>query len=137
MSSHAFSTQRSSAREQRPHQELDAVTPVRSGEPSAYHPPRRLKTLVGEGDKDVVDVCARGAMLPESVNMMNNIIDSAEQITGSLLKKLREEMGVGVEEMSVEPKSPESIFWPSSPTAMSNCRRLFTSVVFWCHTCAI
>ncbi len=104
--SNASSSHRTSMREHRPHQELDAVTPVRSGEPSAYHPPRRLKTLVGEGDKDVVDVCARAAMTPESVNMMNNIIDSAEQITGSLLKKLREEMGVGVEEMSVRTKIP-------------------------------
>jgi hypothetical protein len=95
-----------SPRDYRTHQELDAVTPVRSGEPSAYQPPRRLKTLVGEGDKDVVDVCARAAMSPDSVNMMNNIIDSAEQITGSLLKKLREEMGVGVEEMSVRTKIP-------------------------------
>ena len=88
------------------HPELDAVTPVRSGEPSAYQPPRRLKTLVGEGDKDVVDVCARAAMSPDSVNMLNNIIDSAEQITGSLLRKLREEMGVGVEEMSLRTKIP-------------------------------
>ncbi|MFZ9519444.1 MAG: helix-turn-helix domain-containing protein [Silvanigrellaceae bacterium] len=85
---------------------LDAVTPVRSGEPSAYQPPRRLKTLVGEGDKDVVDVCARAAMQSDAVGMMNNIIDSAEQITGSLLKKLREEMGVDVEEMSVRTKIP-------------------------------
>jgi len=85
---------------------LDAVTPVRSGEPSAYQPPRRLKTLVGESDKDVVDVCARAAMQPEALGMMNNIIDSAEQITGSLLKKLREEMAVDVEEMSVRTKIP-------------------------------
>lgn len=88
------------------HEPLDAVTPVRSGEPSAYQPPRRLKTLVGEGDKDVVDVCARASMQPEAVSMMNNIIDSAEQITGSLLKKLREEMGVDVDEMSVRTKIP-------------------------------
>jgi hypothetical protein len=87
-------------------QPLDAVTPVRSGEPSAYLPPRRLKTLVGEHDKDVVDVCAKASMQPEAVTMMNNIIDSAEQITGSLLKKLREEMGVGVEEMSSRTKIP-------------------------------
>jgi len=80
MSSHAFSTQRSSAREQRPHQELDAVTPVRSGEPSAYHPPRRLKTLVGEGDKDVVDVCARGAMLPESIILFIIFTDSGSRL---------------------------------------------------------
>lgn len=85
---------------------LDAVTPVRSGEPSAYIPPRRLKTLVGEHDKDVVDVCAKVSMQPEAVTMMNNIIDSAEQITGSLLKKLREEMGVGVDEMSSRTKIP-------------------------------
>lgn len=88
------------------HEPLDAVTPVRSGEPSAYQPPRRLKTLVGEGDKDVVDVCARASMQPEAINMMNNIIDSAEQISGGLLKKLREEMNVGVEEMSVRTKIP-------------------------------
>jgi DNA-binding XRE family transcriptional regulator len=85
---------------------LDAVTPVRSGEPSAFQPPRRLKTLVGEHDKDVVDVCARASMQPEAVSMMNNIIDSAEQITGSLLKKLREEMGVGVDEMAHRTKIP-------------------------------
>lgn len=97
----------SGLRDNRIHQEpLDAVTPVRSGEPSAYQPPRRLKTLVGEVDKDVVDVCARATMQPEAVSMMNNIIDSAEQITGSLLKKLREEMGVDVEEMSVRTKIP-------------------------------
>lgn len=87
-------------------QPLDAVTPVRSGEPSAYLPPRRLKTLVGEHGKDVVDVCAKASMQPDAVTMMNNIIDSAEQITGSLLKKLREEMGVGVEEMSTRTKIP-------------------------------
>ncbi|NBW83312.1 hypothetical protein EBR21_16305 [bacterium] len=45
-------------------------------------------------------------MQPDAVGMMNNIIDSAEQITGSLLKKLREEMGVDVEEMSVRTKIP-------------------------------
>lgn len=87
-------------------QPLDAVTPVRSGEPSAYQPPRRLKTLVGDHDKDVVDVCAKAALQPEAVSMMNNIIDSAEQITGSLLKKLREEMAVDVDEMSVRTKIP-------------------------------
>ncbi|MEY2988241.1 MAG: hypothetical protein RJB13_1762 [Pseudomonadota bacterium] len=87
-------------------QPLDAVTPVRSGEPSAYLPPRRLKTLVGEHDKDVVDVCAKASMQPEAIAMMNNIIDSAEQITGSLLKKLREEMVVGEEEMSSRTKIP-------------------------------
>lgn len=110
----AFNTQRPGAtsrggRDLRSHQNhipLDAVTPVRSGEPSAYHPPRRLKTLVGDFDKDVVDVCAKGALQPETMNMMNNIIDSAEQITGSLLKKLREELGVGVEEMSIRTKIP-------------------------------
>jgi hypothetical protein len=105
-SGHSASMQRGTIRDYRAHQELDAVTPVRSGEPSAYQPPRRLKTLVGEGDKDVVDVCARAAMSPDSVNMLNNVIDSAEQITGSLLKKLREEMGVGVEEMSSRTKIP-------------------------------
>jgi hypothetical protein len=89
-----------------PHAPLDAVTPVRSGEPSAYQPPRRLRTLVGEHDKDVVDVCAKAALQPEAVDMMNNIIDSAEQITGSLLKKLREEMNVGVDEMSSRTKIP-------------------------------
>lgn len=88
------------------HAPLDAVTPVRSGAPSAYHPPRRLKTLVGEHDKDVVDVCAKAALQPEAVTMLNNIIDSAEQVTGSMLKKLREEMGVGVEEMSTRTKIP-------------------------------
>ena len=102
----ATARQRGSARILGDQEPLDAVTPVRSGEPSAYQPPRRLKTLVGENDKDVVDVCARGAMQPEALTMMNNIIDSAEQITGSLLKKLREEMGVGVEEMSVRTKIP-------------------------------
>jgi hypothetical protein len=84
----------------------DAVTPVRSGEPSSLQPPRRLKTLVGEGDKDVVDVCARAAMQQEAVNAMNNIIDSAEQVTGVLLKKLREELNVDLEEMSVRTKIP-------------------------------
>lgn len=88
------------------HAPLDAVTPVRSGAPSAYQPPRRLKTLVGEHDKDVVDVCAKAALQPEAVTMLNNIIDSAEQVTGSMLKKLREEMGVGVEEMSTRTKIP-------------------------------
>lgn len=110
----AFAPQRPGAtsrsgRDARPntsHAPLDAVTPVRSGEPSAYQPPRRLKTLVGEHDKDVVDVCAKAALQPEAVTMMNSIIDSAEQITGSMLKKLREEMGVGVEEMSTRTKIP-------------------------------
>lgn len=85
---------------------LDAVTPVRSSEPSAYIPPRRLKILVGEHDKDVVDVCAKESMQPEAVSMMNNIIDTAEHITGSLLKKLREEMGVGIDEMSGRTRIP-------------------------------
>jgi DNA-binding XRE family transcriptional regulator len=110
----AFGPQRTGAsgrfnRESRagiPQLPLDAVTPVRSGEPSAYMPPRRLKTLVGEHDKDVVDVCAKASMQSDAVTMMNNIIDSAEQITGSLLKKLREEMGVDVDEMSSRTKIP-------------------------------
>lgn len=85
---------------------FDAATSARSVEHSAHQTPRRLKTLVGEGDKDVVDVCARASMQPEAVNMMSNIINSAEQMTGSLLKKLREEMNVGLEEMSVRTKIP-------------------------------
>ena len=65
---------------------------------------RRVKTLAGERDKAVVQTHARMAKSEEALGRLANIIETAEHVTGSLLRKLRQEMGVELEELALRTK---------------------------------
>ncbi len=65
---------------------------------------RRLKTLAGAGEKEIVPVRSQTARTEESAAKLRNILENCQQISGGLLKNLREEVSVGLEELSTRTK---------------------------------
>lgn len=65
---------------------------------------RRLKTLAGAGEKEIVPVRSHSARSEDSAARLRNILENCQQISGNLLKNLREEVGVGLEELSTRTK---------------------------------
>lgn len=68
--------------------------------------PRTMRTLAFESSKSVVPIQAPGSHFSDSLSRLTNVIQSTETITGSLLKKLREEVSVSLDEIQVRTKIP-------------------------------
>lgn len=88
----------------------DALATSRSGAshqqagtyPDAKH--RRIKALAGESEKAIVPIRSHAAHSSDAQRRLLTIIETTEQPSGALLKKLRLEMGVTLEELSLRTK---------------------------------
>lgn len=93
--------------------EFKSVEPARGGLPFGRSPlstpernPKMVRSLAFDSMKNAVPVHAGSTQNPEAISRLTGIIQSSEQITGSLLKKLREELNVSLDEINVRTKIP-------------------------------
>ena len=69
--------------------------------------PRTIRSVIGEGNKDVVQVGAAAARTSEGRIKINKILDSYRDPGGALLKELREALGVPLAELASRTKISE------------------------------
>ena len=69
--------------------------------------PRTIRSVIGEGDKDVVQVGAAAARSAEGRLKIKKILDSYRDPGGALLRELREALGVPLAELASRTKISE------------------------------
>lgn len=65
--------------------------------------PRKIKSIIGEGQKEVVNISTANSRLRSNRDAISRIL-SQKQVDGSLLVQLREQMGVSRDEVSLRTK---------------------------------
>jgi hypothetical protein len=68
---------------------------------------RPFKLVISGIEKDPVKVCSPNASDPTNAKKLKHLIQTAEQVSGALLRKLREEIGVTVEELHTRTRIPK------------------------------
>jgi hypothetical protein len=72
--------------------------------PRTYARPRTIRSVIGEGHKEVVPLRANAAGSQNNNSIISEILSSSRETSGSMLAALRVELGIGIDEMAARTK---------------------------------